>query len=116
MMCFVEYRSAGFWCKSEMLRDWIAEAIAMAKGITDPPQFLTTAMTYWDAIRSAARYGRADLRFDVSITNPVDQHEFEQFLALLAQRTYELEIHSISLMALNLIRGELDGKPAEILD
>lgn len=116
MMCYVEYRSAGFWCKAEMLRDWIAEATSAIKRLTNPPQWLTTAASYWEAIRSAARYARSDLRFDVSVTTPQQREDFERFLEQLGQQALEDGAERINTAALALIRGERDGQPAEILD
>ena len=116
MMCFVEYRSAGFWCRAEMLRDWIAEAAAAAKRIPNPPEWLAHAASYWEAIRSAARYARSDLRFDVSLTTPERRTDCERFLEALGQRTLDYGAERVNAAALSLIRGERDGQPAEILD
>ncbi|MBL8867805.1 MAG: hypothetical protein KF873_21245 [Gemmataceae bacterium] len=116
MMCFVEYRSAGFWCKAEMLRDWIAEAVAAAKKIPNPPAWLAPAAAYWEAIRSSARYGRTDLRFDTHVTTPERRTECERFLEALAARGLDYGADLINTAALALVRGERDGQPAEILD
>lgn len=116
MMCFVEYRSAGFWCKSEVLRDWIAEAVAAAKKVTNPPSWLVGAASYWEAIRSAARYARSDIRFDANVTTPAERTECERFLEALGQRGLDYGAESVNAAALSLIRGEREGQPPEILD
>jgi hypothetical protein len=116
MMCLVEYRSARFWCKAEMLRDWIAEAVAVAKKHPNPPDWLPVAASYWEAIRSAARYARTDLRFDSHVTTPEQASECQQFLQLLASRGLDYGAERINDAALALVRGDRDGQPAEILD
>ncbi len=116
MMCFVEFRSAGFWCKAEMLRDWIAEAVGLAKKLPNPPEWLGVAAAYWEAIRSAARYARTDLRFDTHLTTPERRAEGERFLESLAARSLDYGAERVNAAALALLRGEREGQPAEILD
>lgn len=116
MMCFVEYRSAGFWCKAEMLRDWIAEAVALAKKQSNPPDWLGVAAAYWEAVRSSARYVRTDLRFDAHLTTPDRRTEGERFLEALAARGLDYGADRVNVAALALVRGEREGQPAEILD
>jgi hypothetical protein len=116
MMCFVEYRSAGFWCKAEMLRDWIAEAVTAVKKQPNPPEWLGVAASYWEAVRSSARYARTDLRFDTHITTPDHRAECERFLESLAARSLDYGAERVNIAALALVRGERDGQPVEILD
>lgn len=116
MMCFVEYGSAGFWCKAEMLRDWIAEAVAAIKKNPDPPEWLANAAAYWEAIRSAARYERSDLHFGTSATSPEQKFELIRLIESLGGRSLDYGAERVNAAALALIRGELVDQPPEILD
>lgn len=116
MMCFVEYRTVGFWCKSEMLRDWIAELVSAARSLPHAPEWLTNAAAYWEALRSAARYARSDLRFDVSVTTPGQRDECLKFLEIVGQKNLDYGAESVNAAAVSLFRGELEGQPTIILD
>lgn len=116
MMCFVEYRTVGFWCKSEMLRDWIAELVSAARSLPHAPVWLMQAASYWEAIRSAARYSRSDLRFDVSVTTPLQKDECLHFLEIVGQKGLDFGAESVNAAAISLLRGDLNDQPTMILD
>jgi hypothetical protein len=116
MTSFVEFHAAGFWCRAEVMRDWIAELLATAKKYPDPPPWLAAACGYWDAIRSAVRYARADLRFEVSVTTPQQQKECEKFLEAVGQRRLDPVIQRANLLAISLIRGDLAGVAPTVLE
>ena len=116
MMCFVEYRSAGFWCRNETLREWIAEMVAAAKRYPNAPAWLPTACAYWEALRSSARYTRTDVRFDVNISTPQQQHECLQFLEAVGQRKLDDSLERVNAQATALLRGDLAGTDPLILD
>lgn len=116
MTCFVEFHAAGFWCRSEVLRDWIAELLEAGKKYADAPLWLAAALSYWDAIRSAAKYGRVDLRFDVSVTTPQQQQECEAFLEVVGLRKLEPTLRRANLLAISLVRGDLAGVAPTVLE
>lgn len=116
MTCFVEFHGAGFWCREEVLREWIAELLAAGKKYPDPPAWLPAALSYWDAIKSAARYGRADLRLAASVTSAEHQKECERFFEFVAPRLQTPIVQRANALAISLVRGELAGLAPTVLE
>lgn len=116
MTCFVEFHGAGFWCREDVLREWVAELLAAGKRYPDPPAWLPAALSYWDAIRSAAKYGRASLRLEVNVTSAEQQKECERFFAFVAGRLEKTIVQRANALATSLVRGELAGLAPTVLE
>ncbi len=116
MTCFIEFHAAGFWCRGEVLRVWIAEMLAAGKKYPDPPAWLPHALSYWDAIRSAAKNGRAYLRFEVNVTNQQQQTECVQFFEAVGRRRLDPIVQRANTLAISLVRGDLAGMAPTVLE
>jgi hypothetical protein len=116
MTSFVKYHGHGFWCRNEVLREWLREVILVANAWPNPPDWFAKACGYWDAIVCGLKSYRTDLRLDVDITSPQRQRECEQLFEVVAKRRLHPTVRRAALLALSLIRGELAGTVPTVLD
>jgi len=117
MTSYVEFHGHGFWCRNPILREWLRELVATARGWPAPaPDWFPKACGYWDAVSSALRSGRTDLRLQADVTTEDRQRECERLFAAVADRRLAPPVRRAAALALSLVRGELAGTVPTVLD